>query len=54
MTAAAARQGTSKVLLKLKTSVEAGEYYEAHQMYRTVCNRQVNSTLSLSLEYVLI
>ncbi|KAI8050558.1 hypothetical protein BDF22DRAFT_695597 [Syncephalis plumigaleata] len=36
-----ARQGTSKVLLKLKKSVEAGDYYEAHQMYRTVCNRHV-------------
>ncbi|RKP26175.1 hypothetical protein SYNPS1DRAFT_14561 [Syncephalis pseudoplumigaleata] len=36
----ATRTGTNKVLLKLKKSVEAGDYYEAHQMYRTVCNRQ--------------
>ncbi|KAI9596905.1 hypothetical protein BDF19DRAFT_383768 [Syncephalis fuscata] len=35
-----ARPGTSKVLLKLKKSVEAGDYYEAHQMYRTTCKGQ--------------
>lgn len=32
-------KGTDKVLDKLKVSVEEGNYYEAHQMYRTVCRR---------------
>lgn len=30
------RGGVSRVLLKLEASVEAGNYYEAHQMYRTL------------------
>ncbi|CAG8529690.1 1843_t:CDS:2 [Diversispora eburnea] len=32
-------KGTEKVLEKLKDSVESGNYYEAHQMYRTVSRR---------------
>ncbi|RIA93012.1 hypothetical protein C1645_37012 [Glomus cerebriforme] len=34
-------KGTDKVLDKLKVSVEEGKYYEAHQMYRTVCRRYI-------------
>lgn len=34
-------KGTDKVLDKLNTSVEEGKYYEAHQMYRTVCRRYI-------------
>lgn len=30
------RGGVSRVLVKLEASVEAGNYYEAHQMYRTL------------------
>ncbi|KAI0236219.1 Golgi to ER traffic protein 4-like [Lamellibrachia satsuma] len=33
---ASGRGGTERVLAKLKRSVEAGNYYEAHQMYRTL------------------
>lgn len=29
-------QGVSRVLEKLKTSLNSGNYYEAHQMYRTL------------------
>lgn len=32
-------RGTAKVLTKLQKSLESGDYYEAHQMYLTVCNR---------------
>jgi hypothetical protein len=32
-------KGTEKTLQKLKQSVEDGNYYEAHQMYRTVARR---------------
>lgn len=32
----ATRGGVSRVLVKLEASVEAGNYYEAHQMYRTL------------------
>jgi hypothetical protein len=35
----AAARGTAKVLQKLEKSVGDGNYYEAHQMYRTVANR---------------
>lgn len=34
-----AAKGTAKVLQKLEKSVSEGNYYEAHQMYRTVANR---------------
>ncbi|KAI8381434.1 uncharacterized protein BYT42DRAFT_531297 [Radiomyces spectabilis] len=34
-----ANKGTQKTLEKLKASVNAGNYYEAHQMYRTVARR---------------
>ncbi|RIB14577.1 hypothetical protein C2G38_1973012 [Gigaspora rosea] len=37
----ASLKGTDKVLEKLKESVENGNYYEAHQMYRTVCRRYI-------------
>ena len=30
------RGGASRVLTKLRKTVEAGNYYEAHQMYRTL------------------
>jgi len=36
-----AERGTSKVLGKLQKSLEAGDFYEAHQMYMTVCNRYI-------------
>ncbi|XP_022095557.1 Golgi to ER traffic protein 4 homolog [Acanthaster planci] len=32
-------RGTSRVLLKLRQNVEEGNYYEAHQMYRTLYHR---------------
>ncbi|CAG8630694.1 16504_t:CDS:2 [Acaulospora morrowiae] len=35
----ASSKGTDKVLEKINESVESGNYYEAHQMYRTVCRR---------------
>lgn len=34
-------KGISRVLAKLKSSVEEGRYYEAHQMYRTLYFRCV-------------
>ncbi|KAI8093101.1 uncharacterized protein BX664DRAFT_294613 [Halteromyces radiatus] len=34
-----AQKGTGKTLEKLKSSVNDGKYYEAHQMYRTVARR---------------
>ncbi|KAK2187110.1 hypothetical protein NP493_179g04051 [Ridgeia piscesae] len=39
---ASGRGGTERVLAKLKRSVEAGNYYEAHQMYRTLYFRYSN------------
>lgn len=33
---AASDRGVGNVLEKLQKSVDAGDYYEAHQMYRTV------------------
>ena len=30
------RGGTERVLSKLKSSIENNNYYEAHQMYRTL------------------
>ncbi|KAF9583648.1 hypothetical protein BGW38_008944 [Lunasporangiospora selenospora] len=38
-----AARGTAKVLQKLEKSVSDGNYYEAHQMYRTVANRHVKA-----------
>ncbi|KAG0335665.1 hypothetical protein BG000_007334 [Podila horticola] len=38
-----AAKGTAKVLQKLEKSVSEGNYYEAHQMYRTVANRYVKA-----------
>lgn len=29
-------RGVSRILNKLENSVKAGDYYEAHQMYRTL------------------
>lgn len=34
-----AHKGTEKTLEKLKTSVANGNYYEAHQIYRTIARR---------------
>ena len=34
-------RGVSRVLAKLKNSIEEGKYYEAHQMYRTLYFRLV-------------
>lgn len=34
-----AQKGTEKTLQKLKDSISNGNYYEAHQMYRTVARR---------------
>ncbi|KAG0319987.1 hypothetical protein BGZ99_004809 [Dissophora globulifera] len=39
----AAARGTAKVLQKLEKSVGDGNYYEAHQMYRTVANRYIKA-----------
>ncbi|KAF9914422.1 hypothetical protein BX616_008356 [Lobosporangium transversale] len=39
----AAARGTAKTLKKLEKSVGDGNYYEAHQMYRTVANRYVKA-----------
>ncbi|KAF9974077.1 hypothetical protein BGZ73_002638 [Actinomortierella ambigua] len=39
----AAAKGTARVLKKLEKSVQDGNFYEAHQMYRTVANRYVKS-----------
>ena len=33
---ARAAAGVNRVMSKLKTSLETGQYYEAHQMYRTL------------------
>ncbi|CAB4434396.1 unnamed protein product [Rhizophagus irregularis] len=41
-------KGTDKVLDKLKVSVEEGNYYEAHQMYRTVCRRYIKQKKYMS------
>jgi hypothetical protein len=35
----ASTKGTEKTLQKLRESVNAGNYYEAQQMYRTVARR---------------
>lgn len=29
-------RGVSRILTKLENSVKSGDYYEAHQMYRTL------------------
>ncbi|KAI7856724.1 hypothetical protein BDC45DRAFT_566800 [Circinella umbellata] len=47
-----AHKGTEKTLQKLKDSVSSGNYYEAHQMYRTVArryNKQQKYTKSIHL-----
>lgn len=36
VTTTTTRGGVARVLAKLEASVEAGNYYEAHQMYRTL------------------
>ncbi|KAI8845234.1 hypothetical protein HDU78_005669 [Chytriomyces hyalinus] len=38
--------GVDKVILKLKKSVEEGNFYEAHQMYHSVCQRLVTQNKS--------
>lgn len=35
-------RGVSRVLLKLEKSIETGNYYEAHQMYRTIYFRYLS------------
>jgi hypothetical protein len=50
--AAAQHHGINRTLKKLVRSVESGNYYEAHQMYRTIANRhmkakQYNDAISL-------
>lgn len=37
--------GVARVLEKLKVSVNAGQYYEAHQMYRTLYFRYTLNTI---------
>lgn len=39
---AAARGGVSRVLAKLELSIQSGDYYEAHQMYRTLYFRYLS------------
>ena len=49
------RGGTERVLSKLKASIENENYYEAHQMYRTLYFRfsrlwfEVNLTISCQI-----
>ena len=42
-------RGTARVLSKLNTSLENGNYYEAHQMYRTLYFRSVLSCCETDL-----
>lgn len=35
-------RGVARVLAKLETSIESGNYYEAHQMYRTLYFRYLS------------
>ncbi|PRD32666.1 UNVERIFIED_CONTAM: Golgi to ER traffic protein 4 [Trichonephila clavipes] len=35
-------QGTERVLKKLHTNIELGQYYEAHQQYRTLYFRHLS------------
>lgn len=37
--------GVQRVLSKLETSIKNGNYYEAHQMYRTLYFRSVSTIL---------
>lgn len=37
----AAKRGVTRVLEKLEVSVNSGQYYEAHQMYRTLYFRYI-------------
>lgn len=39
---AASRGGVSRVLAKLELSIQSGNYYEAHQMYRTLYFRYLS------------
>lgn len=39
---AASRGGVSRVLAKLELSIQSGDYYEAHQMYRTLYFRYLS------------
>lgn len=48
-----AAQGISRVLAKLKTSLESGKYYEAHQMYRTLYFRYSSQEKYSELEDLL-
>lgn len=41
-TAAVASRGVSRVLAKLEASEQSGDYYEAHQMYRTLYFRYLS------------
>lgn len=39
--------GVRRVLAKCKASIEAGNFYEAHQMYRTLYFRYVSTIVGL-------
>lgn len=43
--AAQGNRGVSRVLQKLEKSVTDGNYYEAHQMYRTLYFRYIETPL---------
>lgn len=53
MAAGRSRGGTDRVLSKLKASIENENYYEAHQMYRTLYFRYVSQKKFLELEGML-
>lgn len=53
MAAGRGRGGTDRVLSKLKSSIENENYYEAHQMYRTLYFRYVSQKKFCELEGML-
>lgn len=42
--------GTQRILQKLNKTIEDGEYYEAHQLIRTLCFRSVYLYFLVSLQ----
>ena len=50
---ASRRGGTERVLSKLKSSIENNNYYEAHQMYRTLYFRYLGQKKYTELQSLL-
>lgn len=46
-------QGSDRILVKLKRMIASGEYYEAHQLYRTLNFRYLNSNKYSELRQLL-